>query len=209
MQFEQALLQLRAGQLTYREFLALTSTRWQALASLIARKWRMPGWTSLKDIEQWLHAGAYKAVWKWDPIYKVSIVRYVTYNAMDLAKKEMHKCRGAAYGGRGVDFNPSRLEIPFSTYERDDDTHVPVTKTEATQFDSAVKKEAIRRALDACSNVREVLTVQALAQTESIAGAAELLYEDADARLRCRFSCERHARIVVERAAVSVARKLG
>ncbi len=213
MQFEKALEQLRIGRITFGEFIALTQTRWEALAALISRRWKMPGWVTRQDIEQELHAGVSEFVWKWSPVYGVTLSRYVTFNAMDKAKKRVHKLRGADYTGRGIDFNPSRYETPISSFAtRDGGEESKLLEklvTEPEQYERVMRREAIDRALAACENERELLTVQALAETQSIALAAELLYEDKEARLRCRFSCEKHARKVVERAAESVARKLG
>lgn len=210
MTFGQALALVHDGRLTFNDFISHTRDRWRRFALYLARKWRGPAWHSVEDIEQDLYLGVWSFLWRYDDFYakKVTLERYVVFNALDFAKKNLHRARGASLSG-SADRNPSHIEPPFASWDEDGQAHLESLLTsEATQFDTVVSLEAVARAKRACTSVRELHSVDALARTGDIGEAALRLYGDFDTRLACRFMSEAHAVRVVDAAADAVAQRL-
>lgn len=210
MKLDQALERLRDGRSTFDEFVSVTREQWSSMARYIMRKWRLPEWAHLEDIEQELLFAVWSCLWNYEPSRGVPLKRYVVFNALDRAKKQMHKVRGASYGGRGVDFNPSRIELPFTTYSVlfDQEWIDKILCVDPDQIDRLEKQDSVKRVQRTCRSSREWYAVRALGETGSIEMSARLIYSDPDSRLDCRLRNENHALRVVEKAAMDVAERM-
>lgn len=111
------LLALREGDLTATEFYKQSDPVWHRLARYLLRHWRGPCWFGEEEVAQELRAAAYVFVWEYQPDRAKgrSISRYVEWNAMDKAKKALHRARGASLSGN-ADSNPSNIQRPFSSF---------------------------------------------------------------------------------------------
>lgn len=110
--FEKELVTLRDGG-SFAKFTKATDKVWVAQARMLMRKWGvgLPKETTIDDLKQELLIAAWRFVAKWDPKYGVSISRYVVWNAVDKAKKALHKLRGASRAG-GVSLDRAKSVIP-------------------------------------------------------------------------------------------------
>lgn len=211
--FESACVELHDGQISFTDFERATRDRWSSLAQYIARRWKLPCWASIEDVEQELLLGAWNAVWKFDPARATGTIgQYVVWNAVDHAKKKVHRMRGAEVH-RNADSNPGRPEKPFAAWgDKAEQKAEVMLRTEAGQEDAFEQAEqsmlALRRARVACQNRVELQSIDAIAEKGDVYAAVLSLYEDADARLECRFKDEEHAAQVVVQAAAAVAARL-
>jgi hypothetical protein len=116
--FGAELLELREGGADYAEFARRTREVWRRFARYLERRWRLPLGIDTEDVEQELLVAGWVAVNNWDPARGVEIDRYVRFNAIDKAKKWIHKQRDS-YRRDGS--APSRAPTVFSAFERPDD----------------------------------------------------------------------------------------
>jgi uncharacterized protein (DUF1778 family) len=178
-EFEQLLIGLREGYLTPEVFFAQSRIVWQRLARNLLRRWQAPAWYTHEEVEQELMLAAYHFVWKFDTARAKgrSIGSFVSWNAMDKAKKALHVARGAKLSG-DADKNPSRIETPFSTYEVSPDEVDLSAATEAIQEEWFERQEAIAEAERLFETERERLAVRVLAENNGC-------IEDAALQLSC------------------------
>src|ERR1700676_3294716 len=116
MSFEMQLYDLLNGHITSDKFFRETAEIWLRMAKHLLRRWKSPAWVDEEEIKQELMIGAWRCVWNFEPTHGVTLTRYVAWNAMDYAKKKLHRMRGAKLSG-SADRNPSRYEISFSTFD--------------------------------------------------------------------------------------------
>ena len=159
-EFDSLVSALRDGRLTAHVFFTKTRAVWERLARYLLRRWRVPAWYSEEEVMQELMLAGYHFVWKYDPERSKgrTIARYVTWNALDKAKKEIHVVRQARLSG-DADCNPSRIDRLFSTYEVP-----PEPQIEATQEEGIERQEAVAEAANQFATARERMVVQALAE---------------------------------------------
>jgi hypothetical protein len=205
---ESLLLRARAGEIRFDEVVRLTRATWKSLAQYIARRWRGPAWHGLEDLEQELILAAWYALWEYEPgnPRAPSIARYVTWNAVDKAKKARHKAR-AARRHRNPDAERGNFEIPFSAAPTDDVEEVWAAKASvpASQEDSCADIDA---AFAACRTRAERATVRAMFETGDLLRAAAVLYDDAGSRRVLKVKTPREARAAVRRMAADVAARV-
>lgn len=118
MSFSSSLHALREGEVSFPRFAADTAVVWQRFARYLSRRWKPPAGVDEGDLAQELLVAGWAAVDRWDPERGVSIERYVTFQAIDKAKKWLHRQRNAY---RRDDSSASRAPIPFSSLARDDE----------------------------------------------------------------------------------------
>jgi hypothetical protein len=205
MTFEEALVELRAGNIGFTAFVRETRDRWRSLALGLMRHWRVPEWVSVEDVEQELLMAASRFVWEYTPGRGPTLSRYVVWNSVDKAKKRMHKLRGASLRGN-PDSNPGHIDVPLARWGDDADRFVDnVLNAPAMQEAYAARVAAKERMQARCTTVREKLVVEVLVGSDSVIDVAMLLYADPSTRLACRLSSERHACKVVKRAITRIA----
>lgn len=119
--FERSLLDLRKDRShrgAFAVFARETDRVWRGYARYLARRWRLPLGVDEADVVQELLVAGWRAVLNWDPTRTTSIERYVRFQAIDKAKKWIHKQRDS-YRRDGS--APSRAPTVFSAFERPDD----------------------------------------------------------------------------------------
>ena len=203
--FGDALARYREGHTTFEELVQATSTHWTALAHYVCNRWRGPFWVAVEDVRQDLLYGAWRAIFNWDEGRGSSLAGYVVWNAVDKAKKRMHKARGAELH-RTADSNPSRHELLATIEGVEPWAEIGVP---AEQEAIVERRQHVERVSERCHTVREALVVRALADTGSVRDAAMVLYGHPDTRRECRFGSDEHAEEATWQAAFAVAERLG
>lgn len=116
--FRDALLRLRERPDDYASFARETREVWEKFARYLARRWKLPLGVDEADVVQELQFAGWLALGRWDPERGKGVDEYVRYNAIDKAKKWLHKQRDS-YRRDGS--APSRAPTVFSAFERPDD----------------------------------------------------------------------------------------
>ncbi len=165
--FDEQLVALREGYLTPQQFFAQTRVVWQRLAAYLLRRWRAPASYTQEDVVQELMFAAYEFVWRYDPQLAKgrTIGRYVEWNALDKAKKELHRARGCKLSG-DPDKNPSRIAIPLSAFEVEPQGGDLWETIHSAQDAQIERLQAVQAAQRRFSSERERLAVQVLAENE-------------------------------------------
>lgn len=106
----------------FAAFERATRAGWYAFARTLLSRWRAPTHTSEADLVQEMLVTCWSFLDEWDPARGVSLRTYLTFNAIDKARKYLHKMRRAGHdGGAGR----SRFELPFSALARDGEEFDP------------------------------------------------------------------------------------
>lgn len=117
-EFERSLMALRDDHASFRDFMIETQAVWRRFARYLCRRWRPPLGVDEEDVVQELLLAGWQSVQKWDPERGTTIDQYVRFNALDKAKKWLHKQRNSK---RRDGSAPARVPAAFSTFERADD----------------------------------------------------------------------------------------
>lgn len=204
------------GEIDFKFFVDNTKVEFAKLAMSLARRWRLPMWHDLDDVQQDLKLGVWKYIHKYDAIRAKgkSLSWFVVFNAMAFAKTNMHKARGVTISG-SPDRKVSCIEIPVSQFgdDGDGDALLESILAEGAEAENALiaeetRVEAVTRALKVCQNSRERFAVLAIREAGSLDAAGRLLYEDFDHRIALRLPSEEHANRFVYRQARVVADRL-
>ena len=201
---------VRAGTETFDAFAREHQGEFLRMAKYVARRWRMPAWCDERDLAQEVMLACWEFTWRWESHRDVSLERYVTFNAIDRAKKRAHKARGANLHG-SADRNPSRFELPSSALhhdrqegERSAEWFDEYASLDADQEQAVEDGESLARAgQDLLECERRIL--QHLREAGSLAKAAEQVWKDPDARRQSRIATRRQAARAVVRVAAKVA----
>lgn len=159
--------QMWEGKITFAKFWELTASHWRGLAAMLMRRWKAPEWVEREEIEQELMLGAWIAMTKYDPKRSADPAAYVVWNAVDKAKKKLHKIRGAVLHGN-PDSAPGQWEVPFSHLSHPE----KVERIGAAMHDEGSIDER-DRALYFCFEPKEKLVISLLAENKSLAITAE------------------------------------
>lgn len=213
---ETMLSRVRGGEIDFGEFVAGTRVEFRGMALHLMRKWRAPEWFTEVDVEQELYLGAWKHIWKYDPDNEqgVTFARYIVYNAMACAKRELHKARGVPVHG-SPDKKKSCFETPASFIGEDGEGEALIAsllaeepRAEEALIESQTRKRSATEVLRACTTVHERYAVLAIREGGSVDEAARVLYEDIDHRITLRLGSENHAERFVQKHAGAVARRI-
>jgi DNA-directed RNA polymerase specialized sigma24 family protein len=207
MTFESQLQDLLNGHITADKFFRDTAEIWKRMAKHLLRRWSSPAWVDVEEISQELMIGAWRCIWNFEPTFGTTLTRYVAWNAMDYAKKKLHRMRGAKLSG-SADRNPSRYEIPFTAFDVTFEWLEGKLTTDGEQQDTIEQKENLQHALHACETQAERTIIQALHVTGSIEKAAELIDSERDMRFECMFTSSEQAPYIVAEAAMAVAERI-
>lgn len=159
----------QAGRIDFGGFERATRHSWSRLARMILARWRAPTYVTEQDLIQEMMIAAYSFTMKWEPRHGIAVRRYVTWNAIDKARKWLHKQRRAGHdGGRGH----SAFDLPFSSLQADDETRVDLLDLIAEPVRSEQESAAAyRQAIRQYAGAQPVL--QTLEKTGSVDAAAE------------------------------------
>lgn len=203
MGFDRMVRDVFDGRVDFTTFARSTRDRWEKLADYLLGRWRAPRWYSREDVVQELLLGAWSRMWDFDPRRGVALARYVVWNAVDIAKKALHKVRGAY---RRDDRSPSVLpEVAVESFGEDAGEWLTAMGVEATQ---ETRMQAAEQVLGACTNPRERRVMEAILATQCLLAGAFKLYDDTDVRLMFRMMSEEHAIKLTEQIALRVATRV-
>jgi DNA-directed RNA polymerase specialized sigma24 family protein len=208
--FEDLVTAFHDGRITGDQFFRDTYQTWMRIARYLHRRWPLPAWVTDEELVQELMIGAFESIWRYSEhrAQGTTVARYVEWNAIDAAKKKLHKMRGANLHGNR-DSNPSRFEISVSAFGDVTPEWIDgLLVQEAEQHMRLEQARAEARALAACETECERYTVRALAETEDLVEAATLIYEDPETRAACGLTDAAHAGASVAAAAYAVAERL-
>ena len=210
------LTRTRAGEIDFGDFVAGTRAEFRGMALHLMRKWKSPEWFIVDDVEQELYLGAWKYLWKYDARNPqgVTFVRYIVYNAMACAKRELHKARGVPVHG-SPDKKRSQFETPASFLGEDGEGEALIAsllaegpRAEEELIEAETRKRAAREALRLCTTTKERYAVLAIREAGSIGDAGRLLYDDVDHRITLRLGSEDQAERFIQKHAGAVARRM-
>lgn len=206
MIFNEAIALLHDGRLDFTAFYRETLPSWERLARYLLRRWKAPAWVELDEVVQDLVLGAWESVWCYsEPLANGRPLHdFVQWNAVDKAKKKLHKMRGAKLSGN-ADSNPSHYETPLSSFEATSEWLDGLLQHGAEQHDIAERKQRIERA---CRTEAERRAIRALSETGDIIQGAILLFGDDEARQLCGLQTPRDAGRFVASTAFAVAQRL-
>lgn len=190
------ILALGAGETDFAQFHARHESDIARIAGYIERRWRLPCWADTDDVKQEVAIGMWRAASRFDPTRGPTAAAYLTFQAIDKAKKEAHKWRKAR-GHRSRDVAPSTLESRLET--KDGRVRDVPTQPIVEPFEQAYDAERL------CEDDCELLVMRALATSGSIDGAASALYDDPQLRLRFEFASRESARRRVKRITQTLA----
>lgn len=211
---EKQLASVLAGRIGYDGFVRATQREFNALAGSLMRRWRTPAWHTPEDVVQDLYLGAWilLQVKKFDPTRGVTLARWVVYNAMSFAKREIHKARGAKLSG-SADRNPSNYEKPLTEFGEHGDAIAEAIlaeepAAEQLMIEKQERDESVRTVLRACASGRERIAVRAIHLEGDVESAARMLYEDLDSRIALHLGSEEQAIKYVSRTARAVVERI-
>ncbi len=195
------------GRITFDAFARATHKEHERMAVYLVRRWAPPGWYAQADLVQELLVATWIVMWSWAPRLGPSLARYVVYNAMSRAKRALHKARGASLTG-SPDRNPSCIDRPFSSFERDDGSAIDLGREEAIAEEALIEREereaALDGALESCETDEERDVIRAIARAGDVDGGGLLIYQDMRARVTLRLPSEEHAARYAARTAERV-----
>lgn len=207
---------MRDGQITFEQFVDKTRKDFFLLASRLLQRWSSPPWFSVDDAEQELYLGAWNYIWRFEDAKGeakgVTIERYVVFNAMSQAKRELHRARGVALGG-SPDRKISNFEATLSSIgeEGDGDRLLSLLYdppiAEETIIEHQEKKRATKKMLKVCETVEESVVVLAIKKAGSLDEAGTVLYNNFDRRIQFRLGSESKAEKFVLRHAKALAKR--
>lgn len=204
---------IQEGRMDFDAFVRCTRPHWTRLSVHLRRQWDVPVWLAPEDIEQDMLFAAWSFLNRYDAKRGSTLCKFVVFNAVDKAKKTMHRARGANQH-RNTERNPSRYERTESSFIREGEDEQSlsmetVAVAEPEQETLIERKEAAARAERACVTVPELLSVKALTKVgHSVTAAASLLYADRFARRVCQLTSFEKAQEVVEQAVREVASRM-
>ncbi len=197
-EFEAALWRRRRGEITADAMIRETHARWRYIATCVfsesRRKWRLPSWVTVDDVLQAILMFADDYVFIFEEGRGVTLDRYVSWNAVKRAQKEIHRWRCVSRSG-SPDRRPSRFESSMTSLQKEDETEeqverrLPLPTVEPEQEDQLAARQFFDALIDEATSIEEVVALVALrASGGSLVHATDLLYGDPFARLQCRAS---------------------
>ena len=178
---------LAKNETTFDTFASRTRYDWERLAGSLLSRWSAP--IEVDDLRQAMLEAAWQLLPKWDPT-KGSLRRFIVFNAVQHAKREIHRARGASLHG-SADFSKSRLLVgvlPDVSFAPSED---------AVQDRVAEARERISQLKKKCRTERDLRMLEALVETGSLDAAVVVIYAEglsADDVSSARLSIQRVAK---------------
>lgn len=203
------LARLRAGEIPFSRFAAETRPAWQNMARYLAQHWRPPVGVTVDDLEQELLVAAWRAVPRWDPTRGPTLERYVTFQAIDKAKKWLQKQRNTK---RRDDNAPARLPMNLSRLSRHDGDGERAADADDFAADGEVPENIVAEREERAAVVhyvtsaaasltwRQRLAIQAVAQSGGdLDDAVAIILVDRGLCLACRVGSDAAAEQLAKR----------
>lgn len=110
---ETNLTQLRADEITFTAFYNHTLTEWTSIAGRLMTRWSPPASIDGEDMVQEMLMRVPELIAAWSPDRGASLYRYVIFNAVAYAKRELHRHRCVSL--HRPDAAPTRAPVPISS----------------------------------------------------------------------------------------------
>jgi len=204
--------ELLSGRVDFGRFARETDGEWRALARMLLRRWDAPPSAGEDDLVQEMLVAAWTSMPRFDPSRGPSLHRFVTYNAVDKAKKWLHKARKATREG---DRGRSRYPVPASMLRKDERAAVEYLDRRRVSPDASPeeaiereqeRRESLIRVLEQMDDDLDRLLVLAVVDAEGdLELAASRLWEDSRMRLALRGGDREDVRKKLRRAVARAA----
>ena len=202
MTFNDACRAVSTGSISFAQFATITRSLWVYLANRMLKRWPPGPGVSVDDVTQDLLLSAWEAFGHYDQSRGVAVNRYVLFNAIDKAKKSLHRARGA---GQERDHGRSRVPMPGRQSSIEDDSAMLGRAAKLIEIETLLDhKRALNQYMEGLSRDDRVV-VEALVASGSCASAAILIYNRYQLRLRLRLGSDEAA----HRYVVRVVERLG
>lgn len=181
---------LRAGEISFAEFVRRTSKDWSRLTAHLYRRYRLPAGVEVDDVAQEMLVRAWEAVREWDPASTMPLDRFVTWKAYAKANRWIQGQRNAARRGSSA---PSRFPAEFSSFgDTAKEVIVDLVRTPAATIEDRV---LLGELLDALSSEGERVAFEfwIAAGGDSTEAVTDLL-ADEKVRLAFRLTTRESAR---------------
>lgn len=185
---------LYKGELSFDAFVLQTRGYWENLARRLIYKWNAPPSVSVDDLIQEMFIKCWDLLATYDP-NKSPLEKYIVYNAMNHAKRYLHKQRGAKHYR---DKSPSRYPLLYDDLDKLSESYYMAPDQE--QFIQRLEK------VDLASNVKEMLILYKLARIPSIDIVASDLYSNPNIRLAMQLNSLPDTRRIVYRSVLKISR---
>lgn len=187
---------LRGGAMTFVQFERATRLEWYRLAAYLLRRWQAPAAAGLDDLVQEMLLEAWRVVGRYDPRRGVRLDKYVTWNAVNVAKKWLHRQRRAY---KLDDRSPSRHPLCLSSLDED----APRRLEPVADCDVEEEADRTRQIAVALSRLTDELDRELFLRLVDARGdldrAARAVSESAEARWMWRVEDEAGARRAIRR----------
>lgn len=171
------------------EFFVENAKDFRRMALYILGRWKAPNDVSVEDVEQELRLAAWRAERKYDPARGVTPERFITFQAINKAKRWVHQQR------RGRD------DKSVGRFEQltDDGAIVDWAHAAATQETDALRQSELEAVVDRCTSTREAICLAVFFREEDTRAAAKVIYENAELRRLCQVGSMLDAKRAVKR----------
>lgn len=171
------------------EFFVENAKDFHRMALYILARWKAPNDVSAEDVEQELRLAAWRAKRKYDPSRGVTPERYITFQAINAAKRWVHRQRRAR-----DDKALGRFELLTA-----DGAPADFGAIDAVQEADAIRRSELEAVVENCESDREAICLAVFFREEDTKAAARVIYENADLRRRCRVGSIADANRAVKR----------
>lgn len=202
MNFNDACRAVCEGRISFAQFAILTRSLWGYLAERMMRRWPPGPGVAIDDVTQDLLVAAWESFGRYDARRGVAVNKYVLFNAIDRAKKQLHRSRGA---GQARDHGASRVPLPGRNWSVEDDRVVLGKAAKVVEIESLLDHKRTLEQYMAGLTREDRVVVEALVAAGSCGAAAVLIYNRYQDRLRLRLGSDEAA----ERYVVRVVERLG
>lgn len=214
--FRRCALECYEGRISLTEFFRTSAEEVKRMAISLLKRWRAPPNVAVEDMAQEIRVGCIWAFNHYNPAHPKAapIGSYVLYNAIDKAKKWLHKQRGVKLCGN-ADARKSRYAILFIDVAersaqksgREIGTHMEIEGMctdlvlQPPQELAVVQQEAWRTLVKKAPTIKIRWALLALhAAHGEPQEAARVLYGNFDVRLRLRLASEKSAKMAINAA---------
>jgi hypothetical protein len=171
---------LSRDEVTFETFVSRTRNDWETLATSLLNRWTAP--IEVEDLRQAMLECAWQLLPKWNPSLG-PLHRFVVWNAVNEAKRQIHKARGANIHG-SADKSSTRyhlIELTGASREKtvayQDWIDLSVSE-DPIQDRVAEARERVEQLKTKCRTERDLRMLEALIEEGSLDAAAVVIYAE-------------------------------
>ena len=160
------------------EFFTENEKDFRRMAAYILGRWKAPNDVGVEDVMQELRIAIWRKARKYDPKRGKKPEQFLAFNAISLAKRQVHKQRRAR-GDKGI----GHIELLTNN-----GIVVDTSAVEPEQEFSLAQKQELALILDRCTSTREAICLAVFFKEKDAQAAARRIFEDDELRRLCRVS---------------------